>query len=153
MSGDERRCETQRICDFSRQLNPAIFAINCTLYYNTLCTHTSSQHVSMVKQQMVLLCLLCFQFQRTPLQKAERQNHHSIVQLLQKNDARPSLDQPVRYQIVSLFQFPFRQTFFQKIFFMYLLTMLNVIYYRMSFFLSCMLGTLHCFLSSLTLIL
>ena len=47
--------------------------------------------------------LKCFQFQRTPLQKAERQNHHSIVQLLLKNDARPSPHQPVRYQILSFF--------------------------------------------------
>ena len=31
---------------------------------------------------------------------------------------------------------------------MYLLTMLNVIHYRMSFFLSCMLGTLHFFVFS-----
>ena len=36
--------------------------------------------------------------QRTPLQKAERQEHHSIVQLLLKNDPTPSLLQPVRYQ-------------------------------------------------------
>ena len=36
--------------------------------------------------------------QRTPLQKAERQEHHSIVQLLSKNNLTPSLLQPVRYQ-------------------------------------------------------
>ena len=118
MSGDKRRSETWRICDFSHKLNFAIFALNCTLFCTTFSTRTGSQHVSMVKQQMVSKAFYsAFQFQRTPLQKAESQNHHSIVQLLQKNDARPSLHQPVRYQIVSLFQFPFCQTFFQKTFF------------------------------------
>ena len=39
----------------------------------------------------------------------------------------------------------FGKSSFRRLFFMYLLTMLNVIHYRMSFFLSCMLGTLHFF--------
>ncbi|XP_073236991.1 uncharacterized protein [Porites lutea] len=34
-------------------------------------------------------------FQRTPLQKAERHNHYSIVQLLMNSNARPSYQQPL----------------------------------------------------------
>jgi len=41
-------------------------------------------------------CRCCFQFQFTPLHKAERRNHHSIVKLLLDHKARPTLQQPVR---------------------------------------------------------
>ena len=41
-------------------------------------------------------CSCCFQFQFTPLHKAERRNHHSIVKLLLDHKARPTLQQPVR---------------------------------------------------------
>jgi len=41
--------------------------------------------------------LFVLKFQKTALQKAERHNHQSIVQLLLKNNATPSYQQPVRY--------------------------------------------------------
>ena len=37
-----------------------------------------------------------FQFQRTALQKADRNNHQYIVGLLLRNNATPSYKQPVR---------------------------------------------------------
>ena len=41
-------------------------------------------------------CSCCFQSQFTPLHKAGRRNHHSIVKLLLDYKARPTLQQPVR---------------------------------------------------------
>ena len=38
----------------------------------------------------------CFQFQFTPLHKAERRNHPSVVKLLLDHKARPAFQQPVR---------------------------------------------------------
>ena len=71
-------------------------------------------------------CCCCFQFQFTPLHKAESRNYQSIVKLLLNHKARPTFQQPVRifvcFDIVCSFKFFFIVCFglcliFRKVFF------------------------------------
>ena len=48
-------------------------------------------------------CCCCLQFQFTPLHKAERRCHHSIVKLLLGHKARLMLQQPVRNMPMNIY--------------------------------------------------
>ena len=135
----------ENLAFFSHWLNFPIFVINCTLYYTTLCTHTSSYDVSIVNnkwqvKRFTLLIMFLVSTYTSSKSWTSKSPFHSAVVGEEWCQAKSSSTSKI--SDLSLFQFPFCQTFFQKTFFMYLLTMLNVIHYRMSFFLSCMLGTL-----------
>ena len=52
--------------------------------------------LKIIQKTYCLYCCCCFQFQFTPLHKAERRNHQSIIKLLVDHKARPTFQQPVR---------------------------------------------------------
>ena len=85
------------------------------------------------------------------MQKAERQEHHSIVQLLLKNDAKPSLHQPVRYQTVSSLGSSYQSNFPSDEGLSTDYDTVEPLHNQMRFFLAAISGTLHFFLSALTL--
>ena len=84
------------------------------------------------------------------MQKAKRQNQKSIVKLLRKNDAKPSLHQPVRYQIVYVCP-SCRSNFLSYEGLSKDYVTVGPIRNRMKFSLVAISDTLHFFLSALTL--